>query len=80
MTGRRRSQAEQDAVTVEIGYALVSAGLLGTLVCAAIAGPAAVWRLPPAVEGFLLVAGAVVGGGLAVVRVVHVLWRYRHPR
>ncbi|MER6448746.1 hypothetical protein DEJ51_34210 [Streptomyces venezuelae] len=79
MTTRRRSQAERDELPVEIGYALLSAGFLGAVVFAAIAGPTAVWHLPPAVEEFLQVGGAWVAGVLAVVRVVHVLWRHgRH--
>ncbi|MGW1894201.1 DUF6332 family protein [Streptomyces sp. NPDC002004] len=75
MTTRRRSQAERDEIPVEIGYALLSACFLGAVVFATIAGPATVWHLPPAVEKFLLVAGAWVAGILAVIRVVHVLWR-----
>lgn len=73
MTTRRRTQAERDAITVEIGYALFSAGVLAVLVLAAIAGPAAVWELPGAVENSLVVAGAAIGGVLGVLRVVHVL-------
>ncbi|WP_436849239.1 DUF6332 family protein [Streptomyces atriruber] len=46
----------------------------------AIAGPVAVWRLPAGAERFLLVAGASVGSVLAVLRVVHVLWRYAGAR
>ncbi|MDK9497119.1 DUF6332 family protein [Streptomyces katrae] len=83
MTTNRRSQAERDAMTVEIGYALVTACLLGAVAFAALAWPAAVWHLPPAAANFLPTAGAVIGGVLAVLRVIHVLWRYdsrrRHP-
>ncbi|MFJ6567615.1 DUF6332 family protein [Streptomyces sp. NPDC091292] len=71
----RRSQAERDAITVEIGYALLSACFLGAVVFATVAGPAAVWHLPPTVERFLLIGGASLGGTLAVLRVIHVLWR-----
>ncbi|OEJ30361.1 DUF6332 family protein [Streptomyces subrutilus] len=76
MTTTRRTQAERDEITVEIGYALLSACFLGAVVFATIAGPVAVWDFAPAVEKSLLVAGAWVGGVLAVIRVVHVLWRY----
>ncbi|MGW4386933.1 DUF6332 family protein [Streptomyces sp. NBC_00063] len=79
MGSKRRSQAERDAITVEIGYALVSACFLGGVAFGAIAGPAAVWNLPRAVEQLLLAAGTVVGGVLAVLRVVHVLWRFGSP-
>ncbi|CAM3471380.1 hypothetical protein HMPREF1486_04694 [Streptomyces sp. HPH0547] len=71
-----RSQAERDALTVEIGYALLSAGLLAALVFAAIASPAVVWELPSRAVHALLLAGAVTAGLLAVVRIVRVLRRY----
>ncbi|MFJ8078396.1 DUF6332 family protein [Streptomyces sp. NPDC096176] len=76
MTTRRRSQAERSDIPVEIGYALLSACFLAAIVFATVAGPAAVWHLPPAVEKFLLVAGAWAAAVLAVIRVVHVLWRH----
>ncbi|GGT07078.1 hypothetical protein GCM10010271_06850 [Streptomyces kurssanovii] len=76
----RRSQAERDDITVEIGYALLSACFLGGVVFAAVAGPAVVWSLPPVVERFLPATGAVVAGVLAVIRVVHVLWRHAAQR
>ncbi|MET8690707.1 DUF6332 family protein [Streptomyces sp. NPDC004732] len=80
MGTNRRSQAQRDEMTVEIGYALLSACFLGAVAFGVIAGPAAVWRLPPGAERFLLVAGASVGSVLAVLRVVHVLWRYAGAR
>ncbi|MBZ9594037.1 DUF6332 family protein [Streptomyces yangpuensis] len=80
MTTTRQSRAERDAITVEIGYALVSACFLGAVMFGAIAGPTLVWSLPAAVEEVLRTAGAVVAGLLAVLRVVHVLWRFGHPR
>ncbi|MEU6758373.1 DUF6332 family protein [Streptomyces sp. NPDC046685] len=80
MTTRRRNQAERDEITVEIGYALLSACFLGAVVFATIAGPVAVWSFPPAVEKFLLVGGAWVAGVLAVIRVAHVLWRHGQDR
>ncbi|WP_326691663.1 MULTISPECIES: DUF6332 family protein [unclassified Streptomyces] len=74
-----RSQSERDAITVEIGYALVSAVLLAAVVLAVTAGPAALWTLPPAVDGPLLVTGPLMAGVVAVTRVVYVLRQYaRH--
>ncbi|MEU4356093.1 DUF6332 family protein [Streptomyces virginiae] len=73
MKTRRRTQAERDAIPVEIGYALLSACFLGALVFATIAGPTAVWDLPAGVDEFLRVTGLWIAGLLAVVRVVHVL-------
>ncbi|MEV7192666.1 DUF6332 family protein [Streptomyces sp. NPDC093510] len=75
----RRSQAERDAITVEIGYALLSACFLGAVVFGALAGPVAVWQLPAAVEETLPVVGGVIAAVLAVLRVVHVLWRCARP-
>ncbi|SHN06241.1 DUF6332 family protein [Actinacidiphila paucisporea] len=74
-----RSQAERDEATVEIGYALLSGCFLGAVAFGALAGPALVWHLPPAVDTSLVFAGSVAAGALAVARVVHVLRRYaRH--
>ncbi|MFH8612629.1 DUF6332 family protein [Streptomyces sp. NPDC018029] len=80
MGSSRRSQAERDEITVEIGYALLSACFAGAVVFGVIAGPVAVWQLPPALDKALPLAGAVLGGTLAVLRVVHVLWRCTGPR
>ncbi|WP_327299333.1 MULTISPECIES: DUF6332 family protein [unclassified Streptomyces] len=74
------NQADRDARTVEIGYALVSAGFLGALVFGVIAGPAAVWSLPHRVSTALVLTGAGAAGLLAVVRVVHVLRSYERGR
>ncbi|MGW7285658.1 DUF6332 family protein [Streptomyces sp. NPDC054847] len=80
MAAGRRTQAERDDITVEIGYALLSACFLGGVVFAAVAGPAAVWSFPPAFEKFLSATGATLAGVLAVIRVVHVLWRHAARR
>ncbi|MET9534502.1 MULTISPECIES: DUF6332 family protein [unclassified Streptomyces] len=74
------SRADRDARTVEIGYALVSAGFLGAVVFGVIAGPAAVWDLPHRVITALLLTGTAVGGVLALVRVVHVLRTFERGR
>ncbi|WP_328720350.1 DUF6332 family protein [Streptomyces sp. NBC_00247] len=76
----RRSQQDRDEITVEIGYALLSACFLGAVVFAAIAGPAAVWDLSPTIDKILLITGVSVGGVLAVLRVVHVLWQFGERR
>ncbi|MGW0853826.1 DUF6332 family protein [Streptomyces sp. NPDC002690] len=80
METRRRSQQDRDEITVEIGYALLSACFLGAVMLAAIAGPAVVWDLSPTTDRVLLITGASVGGVLAVFRVVHVLWRFGEHR
>ncbi|MGW5232589.1 DUF6332 family protein [Streptomyces nodosus] len=80
MSTARRSQAERDEITVEIGYALFSAGFLAVVVFAVIAGPALVRDLPPAVDTALLITGASVAGLLGALRVVHVLRSFARRR
>lgn len=75
--GQRRTQADRDAVTIEIGYALLSAAVAGALVFGAVAGPTLMFTMGHAVERGLLVAGAAAGVLVFVVRVVTVLWRFR---
>ncbi|MFJ6555957.1 DUF6332 family protein [Streptomyces luteogriseus] len=75
--GGRRSQAERDAITVEIGYALCSAAFAAAVVFGAVAGPALLFDLPDTAERLLLRAGAVLAPVLFVARVVSVLVRFR---
>ncbi|MCX5197147.1 DUF6332 family protein [Streptomyces sp. NBC_00249] len=72
----RRGSAERDAVTVEIGYAFVSACFAAALVFAAVYGAAPALGLSRAAHGFLEVAGGVLAGVVFLLRVVHVLWRF----
>ncbi|WP_043495485.1 DUF6332 family protein [Streptomyces viridosporus] len=78
MTGRggRRTQAERDAITVEIGYALCSAAFAAAVVFGAVAGPALLFSLPDALETLLLGAGTVLAPVLFAVRTVGVLIRF----
>ncbi|MEU0690580.1 DUF6332 family protein [Streptomyces uncialis] len=80
MTTERRGQAARDGATAGIRGAPVSACLLGAAAFAAIADPAAVWVLPPAVEGFLLIAGAWTAGVLVVNRIVLAMRRHAHQQ
>ncbi|GAA2590427.1 MULTISPECIES: DUF6332 family protein [Streptomyces] len=75
--GGRRTQAERDAVTVEIGYALCSAAFAAAVVFGAVAGPALLFELPDTLETLLLRAGLVLAPVLFVARVVSVLFRFR---
>ncbi|MEV6792933.1 DUF6332 family protein [Streptomyces sp. NPDC051320] len=72
----RRTQAERDAITVEIGFAWVSAAFVAAVTFGGIVCPLFFFDLPSR-TAHLLVA---VGGGLAVIvflaRVVLVLWRF----
>ncbi|MCT7354867.1 DUF6332 family protein [Streptomyces sp. 15-116A] len=75
--GGRRSRAERDAATVEIGYALVSAVFAAAVVFGAVAGPAVLFPLPSGVAAVLRGAGLVLASVLFLVRVVSVLVRFR---
>lgn len=77
MTGGRRTQAERDAMTVEIGYALCSAAFAAAVLFGAVAGPALLFELPDTVAKLLLRAGLVLAPVAFVARVVGVLVRYR---
>ncbi|MER5791230.1 DUF6332 family protein [Streptomyces sp. NPDC001980] len=76
MHGGRRSQAERDAITVEIGYALCSAVFAAVVVFGAVAGPALLFDLPRGLERTLPVVGAVLAAVLFLGRVVSVLVRF----
>ncbi|MET9480776.1 DUF6332 family protein [Streptomyces sp. NPDC006638] len=71
-----QSRAQRDAATVEIGYALVSAGFVACLVYGGLYAPVWYFGLP---GGLARVAGAAAGITF-VVRVVHVLWRFPRDR
>ncbi|MFF1549110.1 DUF6332 family protein [Streptomyces sp. NPDC058291] len=75
---RRRSQAERDAITVEIGYALFSAAFAAAVLFGAAAGPALLFELPSTVEKVSLRAGLTLAPLVFVVRVVSVLVRFRN--
>ncbi|MEH0401410.1 DUF6332 family protein [[Kitasatospora] papulosa] len=72
----RRTQAERDAMTVEIGYALVSGAVVAVVTFAGIFLPALLIDLPNVAERVLSRTGAALGAAAFVVRVVHVLWRF----
>lgn len=75
--GGRRGQAERDAITVEIGYALCSAAFAAAVLFGAVVGPAFVFDVSDGVRGTLLRVGAVVAVVLFFARVVSVLMRFR---
>ncbi|WP_435865032.1 DUF6332 family protein [Streptomyces spectabilis] len=73
----RRSQAERDAITVEIGYALVSAVAAAALVFMAVAGgPILVFDLSGGVATTLTAVGGALATIVFVARLVTVLWRF----
>ncbi|MEU7099309.1 DUF6332 family protein [Streptomyces longwoodensis] len=73
----RRTQADRDAITVEIGYALVSAAFATAVVVGAVAGPALLFDLPALAERSLKGAAVVIAPVLFLTRVVTVLVRFR---
>ncbi|MET9913704.1 DUF6332 family protein [Streptomyces sp. NPDC006476] len=75
--GGRRNKAEQDAMTVEVGYALVSAVFAAAVIFGAVAGPALLFGLPPLLSAVLLRVGLTLAPIVFVVRVVSVLVRFR---
>ncbi|MEV0185681.1 DUF6332 family protein [Streptomyces sp. NPDC050625] len=80
--GGRRTKAEQDAATVEAGYALLSAGFAAAVVFGAVAGPAFLFELPDLLSALLLRSGLALAAVVGVARVVSVLVRFRrgpHP-
>lgn len=75
--GGRRTKAEQDAMTVEIGYALVSAVFAAGVTFGAVGGPALLFDLPPLLAAALLRVGGALAAVVLVARVVSVLVRFR---
>ncbi|ALO92173.1 hypothetical protein SHL15_0989 [Streptomyces hygroscopicus subsp. limoneus] len=75
--GGRRTKAEQDAATVEAGYALVSAAFAAAVLFGAVAGPALLFDLPDLPAKVLLRLGMAVASVVFVARVVSVLVRFR---
>ncbi|MEU1433676.1 DUF6332 family protein [Streptomyces sp. NPDC005786] len=72
-----RSQADRDAVTVEIGFAVLTGALLAGAAFATVCAPALL--LASGGVGSGLVVGATVVAVLVFVgRVVDVLWRFGH--
>ncbi|MFE9644714.1 DUF6332 family protein [Streptomyces sp. NPDC006365] len=76
-SGVRRTQAERDAMTVEIGYALCSAAVVAVLVFGAVSGPALLFDLPAGAEDLLVMAGCGLAVVVFFVRVVSVLVRFQ---
>ncbi|MEU7486110.1 DUF6332 family protein [Streptomyces sp. NPDC042319] len=74
-----RSQAQRDAVTVEIAFAVVTGALAGGLVFLLCAAPALWGPVAASWRGSWLMASAVLGGAACAFRVVRVLRRWGHP-
>ncbi|MGX1882910.1 DUF6332 family protein [Streptomyces sp. NPDC055287] len=72
-----RTQAQRDAMTIEIGFAVLSAAVLAGVTFAAVTVPWYVIGVSPRPRGIMLVTGCVLAVATFLVRVVHVLWGYR---
>ncbi|MBT2482320.1 DUF6332 family protein [Streptomyces sp. ISL-94] len=76
----RRTQADREAITIEIGYAFASASCAAALAFGAVYGPAQAFSLSRAADHVLAVAGGVGAAAVFVLRVTHLLWRFaRRP-
>lgn len=75
--GGRRTQAERDLITLEIGYALCSAVFVAAVLFGAVAGPALLFELPDLAEKLLLRAGMTLAAVVFTARVISVLVRLR---
>ncbi|MGW2967179.1 DUF6332 family protein [Streptomyces mirabilis] len=74
----RRTQEQRDAMTIEIGYALLSATFAAGLALGAVSGPALLFDLPLTIEKGLITSGVLLATALFAVRVVTVLVRFGH--
>jgi hypothetical protein len=72
----RRTQEQRDAMTIEIGYALLSATFGAGLALGAVSGPALLFDLPLPIEKVLITSGVLLATALFAVRVVTVLVRF----
>ncbi|MFD9459887.1 DUF6332 family protein [Streptomyces sp. NPDC060027] len=75
-TRARRTQAQRDAVTVEIGYALASAALVAAVAFGVVSGPALFLDLSHGAVRTLVTAGAGLAAVLFALRVATVLFRF----
>ncbi|MBO1334484.1 DUF6332 family protein [Streptomyces sp. VRA16 Mangrove soil] len=76
-TGTRRTQAERDATTVEIGYALLTGALQAGVAFALLGMPVLYDRVTGVAADRLLAAAGAVAAVVFLVRVVRVLTRFR---
>ncbi|WP_052867226.1 DUF6332 family protein [Streptomyces niger] len=74
-----RSQAQRDAVTVEIAFAVVTGALLSGLVFLLCAAPALWGPVPASWHGSWVMVAAVLAGAVGALRVVRILWRRGQP-
>ncbi|MER5873618.1 DUF6332 family protein [Streptomyces sp. NPDC002044] len=71
----RRTQADRDAITVEIGYAFVSASFVAAVSFGAVYSGALAFS-SPAAHRALALAGAIVGATVFTLQAARVLWPF----
>ncbi|WP_329298250.1 DUF6332 family protein [Streptomyces sp. NBC_00659] len=76
-THARRTQAQRDAVTVEIGYALASAAFVAAVAFGVVTGPALFLDLSAGAVHALVTTGGALATALFALRVATVLFRFR---
>ncbi|MFD7263165.1 DUF6332 family protein [Streptomyces sp. NPDC059874] len=69
----RRTQADRDAITIEIVYAFVSASVAAALAFGAVYGPTLAFALSRGTDRALALAGGCLAAVVFLLRVVHVL-------
>lgn len=76
----RRSQADRDAITIEIVFAFVSAGCAAALAFAVLYAPALAFDLSRTADRTLVTVGTALAAAVFLLRVTHVLRRFtRRP-
>ncbi|MFD8257405.1 DUF6332 family protein [Streptomyces griseoluteus] len=76
----RESRWEKDAMTVEIGFAVVTAGVLAAVVYAVALAVTRLFDLSGSASRGVLVGGASVGAAAGLWRLIHVLYRFDAER
>ncbi|MGQ4381579.1 DUF6332 family protein [Streptomyces sp. SAS_267] len=76
-TGAGRTQAQRDAITVEIGYALASAVFVAAVAFGVVTGPALFLDLSSGAVHALVTVGGILATVLFALRVATVLFRFR---
>ena len=74
--GTRRTQAERDAMTTEIGFALFSAALYSGAAFLVVILPVLYGLVSGGVRSGFVTAAGVVAAAVFVARTVQVLWRF----
>ncbi|MFF9391194.1 DUF6332 family protein [Streptomyces griseoluteus] len=72
----REARWEKDAMTVEIGFAVVTAGVLAAVVFAVALAVNRLFDLSGAASRGVLMTGASAGAAAGLWRLVHVLYRF----